>query len=190
MSKVYKLKSDSENYSFFLEQSNHVDNKFIRKYWEWKHIDLNLYEPVIYKLYQGDNGKKNYQLDISSFGSGLIIFSDKAITFLKEVLESCGQIVPIITESKRKKFVGFYANKNIYNESIINLNKSEFNQCENNKVFRKIVLNHKYPKNDFMFVLVQDPTIVFVTEKFKHLVEKHDLKGFDFSEFREIEVSD
>lgn len=187
MTKIYMLKSDSENYSFFLEQSSHIDNKFIKKYWGWKHINLESYEPVNYKLYSGDNGRKNYHMDISSYGNGLIIFSEKSIEILREILESSGQMVPIITESKRKKFLGFYANKNIYDDSIINLNKSEFNQYENGKLFYKIVLN-KCPENNFIFVLASEPTKVFVTEEFKNLVEKYNLQGFDFSEFTEIKI--
>lgn len=189
MSKVYQLTSDLEKYSHFLEQYKNVDETFIKKYWNWKYIDLNLYEPVIYKLYPGDNGKKNYHMDIST-SHGLIIFSEKAIVVLRDILESSGQIVPIITESKRKKFFGFYPNKNIYNDSIINFNKSEFNQYEKGKVFGKIILNNNYPKDDYIFSLSSYSMGCFVTENFKNLVEKYNLQGFDFSDFTEISVED
>ena len=190
MSKVYKLKCDLENYSYFHEKYTDVHNMFIDKYWSWKHIDLNIYEPVKYELYAGDNGRKNYQMDISTFTNGLIIFSEKAIEVLKDILEKTGQIVPIVTESKRKKFFGFYPNKNVYDDSIINFEKSEYNQYEKGKVFHKIVLNNNYPKNDYIFVLFDEPMIVFVTEKFKELVEKNNLKGFEFNEYTEIKVED
>lgn len=45
MSKVYQLKSDLENYAHFMEIYDDVDNRFICKYWSWKEIDLNTYEP-------------------------------------------------------------------------------------------------------------------------------------------------
>jgi hypothetical protein len=189
MTKIYSLKSDLEKYSHFLEQYKNVDESFIRKYWNWKYIDLNRYEPVIYKLHPGENRKKNYHMDIST-SHGLIIFSEKAIVALRDILEKNGQIVPIITESKRKIFLGFYANKNIYDDDIINLEKSEYSQYENGKVFGKIVLNNNYPKDDYIFSLSSYSMGTFVTDKFKQLVETHDLKGFDFSEFREVQVSD
>ena len=190
MTRVYQLKSDFENYSTFLEEYDNVDNRFINQYWEWKNVDLTIYTPISYKLTASDNNKKNYQMDISSFGSGLIIFSEKAINILKDILEQNGQILPIITPSKRKKFFGFYPNKNIYDDSIINLEKSEWRQAEKGKIFHKIVLNNNYPHNDFIFTLKSYSMSCFITEKFKELVEKHDLKGFDFSEIRQIKIED
>ncbi len=188
MNKVYQLKSDLENYSHFIEKYKHVDNMFIDKYWKWKNIDLNNYEPVKYELCAGDNGRKNYQMDIGKTSMGLIIFSERAINVLKEILERTGQIVPIITESKRKKFFGFYANKNIYDDSIINFEKSDWRQSEKGKIFRKIVLNNKYPKNDYIFTLASYAMGAFVTEKFQELVEKHDLQGFEFNQYTEVKV--
>jgi hypothetical protein len=189
MNKVYQLKSDLENYANFVEKYTDVHNMFIDKYWEWKSIDLNNYEPVKCELIHSGNNKKNYQFDVARI-NGLIIFSEKAIDVFKDILEKTGQIVPIITESKRKKFFGFFANKNIYDSSIINFKKSEYNQYEKGKVFHKIVLNNTYPKNDYLFVLFDEPMIVFVTEKFKNLVEKNDLKGFEFNEYTEVRVED
>ena len=188
--KVYQLLSDSKNYSFFLEQDKNVDNTFFKKYWECKSFDLTTYEPVVFKLHPGDNRLKNYKMDLSSFDSGLIIFSEKAIEVLKDILEKYGQIVPIITDSKRKKFFGFYANKNTFDDSIINLNKSDFGQYEKGKVFRRVVLNNNYPKEDYIFTLADYPMCCFVTTKFKNLVKKHDLKGFDFSDHHEVLVED
>ena len=189
MNKVYQLKSDLENYSFFLEKYNNVDNMFLDKYWEWKEIDLNTYEPVKYELCSAGNGGKNYKFDIART-NGLIIFSERAINVLKDILEQTGQIVPIITESKRKKFFGFYANKNIYDDSIINFEKSDYAQYEKGKVFRKIVLNNKYPKDDYIFTLSFYAMGAFVTEKFQELVEKHDLQGFEFNQYTEVKVED
>lgn len=190
MSKVYRLKSDFKNNACFLEQYTNVDNRFIKKYWGWKNIDLSTYDPVVLKLSSGDNGRINYKMDMSSFGGGLIIFSEKAINILKPILEKYGQIVPIITESKRKKFFGFYANKNIYDDSIINLGQSDYSHSEKGKLFYKVVLNNQYPKNDYMFTLSNYQVEVFVTEKFKNLVGQHDLKGFDFTSVHEVSIED
>lgn len=189
MSRVYKLHSDLENCAHFTERYKDVDNVFIKQYWEWKNIDLTSYIPVKYELCSAGNGVKNYRFDISRT-NGLIIFSEKAVNVLKDILEQTGQIVPIVTESKRKKFFGFYANKNIYYDSIINFEKSDWRQAEKGKIFSKVVLNNKYPKNDFLFVLLDEPMTVFVTDKFKQIVEENDLKGFEFNEYTEVKVED
>lgn len=118
----------------------------------------------------------------------MFIFSEKAIQVLKEILEKTGQIIPIETESKRKKYYGFYPSKNVYDGSIINWEKSRWWQAEKGKIIDKLVLNNNSPKDDFLFTLFDERMNAFVTEKFKELVEKNDLKGFDFS--KEIPVSD
>jgi len=80
--------------------------------------------------------------------------------------------------------------KNIYDDSIINLDKSEYNQYEKGKVFHKIILNQSYPKDDYLFVLSSYAMGCFVTEKFKQIVEEHNLQGFDFSDYNEIKIED
>lgn len=188
MNKVYQLKQDLENYANFLEQWDNLENTFHNKYWNWKDVNLDTYQPIKVKLYTSDTGKKNFKTDISRITGGLFIFSEKAIQVLKEILEQTGQVIPIETESKRKKFYGFYPNKNTYNDSIINLEKSVWREAEKGKIINRLVLNNSYPKDDYLFTLFDEPMDAFVTEKFKDLVEKNDLKGFDFS--KEILISD
>jgi len=130
MSKVYELKQDLENYANFVEQRNTLEDSFYYKYWGLKTIDLNEFKSIKLKLYVSDTGKKNYQTDISHISSGSFVFSEKAINFLKEILEKKGQFSPVETESKRKKFYGFYANKTPYDGSIINFEKSVWRQAE------------------------------------------------------------
>lgn len=187
MIKVYKLKQDLENFAHFIDQWDKLEDSFSSQYWGLKTIDLNAFKPLKLKLYASDTGKKNYQTDISFITGGLFIFSEKAINIFKEILDKTGQIIPIETESKKKNFYGFFPNKNIYDDSIINLDKSVWRQAEKGKIITKLVLNHNYPQNDFLFTLCDSPSICLVTDKFKELVENHDLKGFDFS--KEIEIS-
>ena len=188
MNKIYKLREDTENYAHFIEQQDNVDKTFFNKYWEWKTIDLETYQPVKLKLYASDTGKKNFQTDIALINGNLLILSEKSVNILKNILEQTGQIIPVETESKKKKFYGFYPNKNVYDSSIINFEKSDWRQAEKGKVIYKLILNNKYPQNDHLFTLFDVRTSIYVTDKFKELVEKNDLKGFDFS--REILVSD
>ena len=137
---------------------------------------------------KSEEGKRNFQMDIGIIDGSLMILSEKAINVLKNIIEETGQIIPIETESKKKKFFGFYPNKNVYDSSIINFEKSDWKQAEKGKIIHKVVLNNNYPKDDYLFTLFDVRTSIYVTEKFKELVEKHDLKGFDFS--KEILVSD
>lgn len=59
------------------------------------------------KNYKNYKGIKNYKKDIFLKG-GLIILSEKALKVLKPILEKKGQFVEVETDSKRKKFFGFY----------------------------------------------------------------------------------
>ena len=180
MSKIYELKEDSKNYSVFYETYDSLENVFIKKYWGWQTIDLENYQPVKFKLYKSDDGKKNFQMDIG-IESSLIILSERAINVLKDILEQTGQIIPIDTESKRKKFYGFYPNKNVYPSSAINFNKSKWKKVDKEKIMHKTILNSDSLKDDPLFVLSDDPMKVYVTEKFKEIVENNNLNGLDFS---------
>lgn len=188
MSKVYELKQDTESYANFIEQRDNFQDAFHYKYWGLKNIDLKEFKPIKLKLYASDTGKKNYQTDISYISSGLFVFSESAIKVFKDIFEEAGQILPVETESKRKKFFGFYFNKKPYGGSIINFEKSVWRQAEKGKLISKLVLNNDYPKEEYLFTLWDHPSYCFVTEKFKELVEKNNLKGFDFS--REIPIID
>lgn len=188
MNKVYELKQDTENYANFVEISDNLEDSFYYKYWGLKIIDLNKFRPIQLKLYASDTGKKNYQTDISYIGGASFAFSESAIKVFKDIFEETGQIFPIQTESKRKKFFGFYPNKKPYDGSIINFEKSVWRQAEKGKIITKLVLNNNYPKEEYLFTLWDHPSYCFVTEKFKELVKKNDLKGFDFT--KEIKVED
>lgn len=188
MNKVYQLKQDLENYAHFIEQRGKYEDSFSYKYWGLKKIDLNNYKPLILKLYASDTGKKNFQTDISYISGASFAFSENAIKVFKEIFEKTGQIFPVQTESKRKKFFGFYPNKKPYDGSIINFDKSVWRQADKGKLIKNLVLNNKYPKDDYLFTLYDHPSYVYVTESFKKLVEDNNLKGFDFS--KEIKIED
>jgi hypothetical protein len=53
----------------------------------------------------------------------------------------------------------------------------------------KTILNSDSLKDDPLFVLSDDPMKVYVTEKFKELVENNNLKGLDFSVVLSSETS-
>jgi len=81
-------------------------------------------------------------MDISTFTSPFIIFSQKAITIFKETLEQTGEIVPIITASKQKSFFGFHPTLRVKN--CVNWEESTYTEYPNGKKqLRKIVLIEK-----------------------------------------------
>lgn len=188
MTKVYKLWPDFDHHTSFLEQYDDVHNMFIDKYRDWKNIDISTYEPVVLHTYRTQEGIKNFKMDITPAAHGLIILSEKAVEVLKDVLDGTGQIIPIVTDSKRKKFYGFYPNKNVYTLSIVNMDKTDYRQAPKGKLFYKIILNEKYPKNDYIFTIDEVLSEIFVTDKFKELVEENNLGGLSFD--RIVEVSD
>lgn len=187
MPNIYKL-AKSPQVSNLVEVIIPNTPFFIEEYWEWSDIDLNTYNPIVFKLYQNQNGVKNFKSDLFILNGALCILSPKASNALDIVLSNTGQYIDIVTPSKRKIYKGFYPNKNVFDDSIINLNKSVWTQEENGKLIQKLVLNSNYPKNESLFVLKDEPMAVYVTDKFKDLVESNNLVGFDFS--KRIEISD
>ena len=126
-------------------------------------------------------------MDITIGANCLLILSERAVECLKDLLEKTGQIIPIITNSKRKKFYGFYANKNVYDLSLVNLEKSDYRQAERGKIFHKVVLNESYPHDDYIFTIRELAMKIYATDRFRELVEKHNLGGLRFD--RVVEVS-
>ena len=104
MSKLYKLLPGYENYSSFLIEEDSLSE--LEKYWNWQDINLETYKKIKFKLYNAENGTKNYKFDVTKRDNFLIL-SEKAVEILKPILEGKGQFLEIITPSKRKKFIGF-----------------------------------------------------------------------------------
>lgn len=119
-------------------------------------------------------------MDISFNYTSPVIFSEKAISILKPILERTGQILPIITPSKRKQFFGFVPSRALFSNNIINMVKSNWTKCELDILIREIILNQNAPTDQFLFSFQDNPMIV-VDENFKQIVEDNDLKGFDFN---------
>lgn len=183
---IYRLKSDLVNYSFFIETGKKYDDKFHIQHWNWKTLDIkNQYE---YKICASDTGKKTYQFDISAHSSNYIILSERAVVILKPILEPYGDFFEIITPSKRKKFIGYYPYKNVYPHDIINIEKSDVGYYDNGtyQIYHPVLYSGKH-ENDPLFVVDDLSLFIFANEKFKQLVEQHDLKGFDFSEIIPVE---
>lgn len=178
--KIYKLKSDLDEFPFFMEKFKNVDHIFFSKHFKWKDYDKKTYSFELMR--NSTSGRKNYNFDISSFSSNLLIFSEKAVYALKDILEKTGTFVHIKVDNNNKKFYGFYPNKNIYSLEIINLETSDYRMVGDQYLFYKVKFNDKAPVEDYLFALEEYSTGAYVTDKFKKIVEDNDLVGFDFTE--------
>lgn len=192
--KLYKLQTYFNDYSCFLEKnyehySNSIKHKALYEQ-NWKPFDLNKFKVPEFELLPSDNKKRNYQFDISSPSSPFYIFSEKAVEALKDILEPRGQFLPIITPSKRKKYIGYYPTNPVIN--MIDVKKSGMEK-EDLETFGVRNINDLYLKqeaelDDYIICFSEDRAKVFVTEKFRNEVEQAGLKGFDFI-YTKVEIT-
>ena len=184
--KVHKLQTYFNDYSCFLEKNyNHYSNSIKHKALyeqNWKPFDLNNFKVPEFELLPSDNNKRNYQFDISSPSSPFYIFSEKAVEALKDILEPRGQFLPIITPSKRKKYIGYYPTNPVIN--MIDVKKSGMEK-EDLETFGVRNINDLYLKqeaelDDYIICFSEERLCVLVTEKFRKRVEEAGLEGFDF----------
>lgn len=183
--KVYKLQNVMKNYSFFIEINyanwkDSIHTKSIEQ--KWRPFDLKNFKIPEFELHPSDTGKRNYRFDLSTSTGGFIIFSEKAIESLKDILEPRGQFLPVITPSKRKKYIGYYPTNPVIN--MIDVKKSGMEK-EDLETFGVRNINDLYLKqeaelDDYIICFSEERLCVLVTEKFRKRVEEAGLEGFDF----------
>ena len=137
------------------------------------------YQPIKLELGRSDSGKKNYQFDFSGALNPFLVFSESALTALADILEPRGQLLPVITESKRKRFFGYYPTNPL--SGCFDKEKSIYEEWPNGLMIRKPFLIAQNITDDYLFSIEEDISRVFVTDKFKQRVEDANLLGFDFS---------
>ena len=186
MKKIYLLKSTSKNTGIFMqdcpESERSIQGRAMAQRWKPFGDD---YQPIKLELIRNDSGKKNYQFDFNSFLDPFFVISESALTALADILEPRGQLLPVITESKRKKFYGYYPTNPL--SSCFDKEKSIYDECPNGFVVDKPFLIAQNITDDYLFSVEEDMSRVFVTDKFKQRVEDANLLGFDFS--TEISIS-
>lgn len=177
MTKIYLLNSNIDSHCFFMERNND-SSSFVRDHFKWKVYNEKTYS---YEL-MNNNNRRNYQFDFSFFSGGVLILSERGYEVLKNIIDDSCTKINISTTSKMKNFYGFYPNKKIFKNNIVDLNKSDFEKYEKGILFRKIFLNSSAPINDYLFSIEDYMARCFVTDKFKKIVEDNGLVGFDFTE--------
>lgn len=184
--KIYKLKSDTVNYSIFIEETSEGQDSImqlsVQNRWE---PFASKYNPITLSLSQSDTGKKNYQFDICSFLSPFFIFSEAALEKLGDILLPRGEVLPVITKSKKKVFYGFYPTNKL--SGGFDKHNSIYEEYPNGLMIRECVLIENKISDEYLFSIDEDVSSIFVTEKFRQRINDAELSGFDFS--FEIETS-
>ncbi len=169
--KIYKLKNNYDDFSHFIEMRDY----FVNDTWEWN-------SPVLNKIYRHEMGRsnknlKNFKLDVSRKINYLIL-SDRA----KPLFEEYGTFFEIETDSKRKKFVGFFPNKCIVSNELADLRISEYEISENGKLnLGNFFFKKEIESLDLDLFVVEGSSYIYVTDNFKEKLEKEGLGGFSFN---------
>lgn len=180
MKTIYLLRSISRNTCSFIQDYPEGEESVIgvtMRQW-WKPLD-GYVTPIVLELRRNDSGKRNYQFDLSSALNPFFVISEDTLNKLKDILEPRGQILPVITESKRKKFLGYYPTNPLSN--CFDKEKSIYREYSNGLMIEKPVLIASSITDEYLFSINEDISRVFVTDKFKKRVEEAGLLGFDFS---------
>nr|WP_244110323.1 DUF1629 domain-containing protein [Burkholderia cenocepacia] len=110
--------------------------------------------------------------------SPFLLFSERALDVLAPVLHDSGEI--LLVEAPIKDMFGFHVTRVI--ESAVDMDASKFKVYPRATVFNKIFLLKSRIEGADIFRLKESPATVFVSERFRELVEQNELKGFDFGE--------
>ena len=186
MKKIYLLKTTLSDTCSFIQDYPEGEEGIMRRAvrQRWKPFGDN-YQPIKLELRRNELGKKNYQFDFSGALNPFLVFSESALTALADILEPRGQLLPVITESKRKKFYGYYPTNPL--SGCFDKEKSVYDEWPNGLIIRKLFLIAQNITDEYLFSIEEDIGFVFVTDKFKQRVEDANLLGFDFS--TEISIS-
>lgn len=107
------------------------------------------------------------------------VISEQALDKLGDILKLRGEILSVVTESKKKKFFGYYPTNSL--EGCFDKKLSIYREYPNGLMIEKPVLIAKNITDEYLFSIEEDISRVFVTDKFKQRVEEAGLLGFDFS---------
>ncbi|WP_049206277.1 hypothetical protein [Proteus mirabilis] len=186
INKIYDFQSDVTIFCSFIQEYSEGEESIIGRAMRqrWDAFD-NSYKEVSLELRSNEQGKKNYQFDFSSALSPFMVFSEDALLSLSDILSSRGQVLPVKTESKRKKFVGYYPTNSL--SGCFDRKNSVYREYPNGLMIEKPVLIKNNITDEYLFTIDEYISRIFVTDKFKQRVEDAGLTAFDFSV--EIELS-
>lgn len=178
--KIYLLRSNTRDCSSFIEDYPSGQESIMGKVRDlfWKPFEGSL-EPISLSLNRSDSGKKNYSFDFSGSLRPFFVFSEFSLSTLNDILEPRGQLLPVITQSKRREFTGYYPTNPL--SGCFDKEKSVYREYPKGLMIEKPVLIAKNITDEYLFSIEEDISRVFVTDKFKQRVVESGLLGFDFS---------
>lgn len=105
--KIFFLHSDVTTCCSFMQDCSNTEDSImevvVRNLWR----PFNSYSAIKLELCRNDYGK-NYQFDFSGSFRPFFIVSEQALDRVGDILLPRGQVLPVITKSKKKKFFGYY----------------------------------------------------------------------------------
>lgn len=180
MKKIYSLESDVTNFCSFIEiyppNIGSIIGRSMRQ--NWQPFDRDNIS-IALKLRKNEEGKKNFKFDISGALAPFFVISEHAHDALEDILSPRGQIFPVISESKKKKFFGYYPTNPL--SGCFDKEKSKYREAEHGLIVERPVLIDKNVSDAYLFSIEESIRWVFVTDKFKQRVEEAGLLAFDFS---------
>ncbi|WP_422353095.1 imm11 family protein [Stenotrophomonas sp. AR026] len=177
---VYELSSDTERFSSFIERYSAHEESIMGRAMarRWQRFDSQ-YAPITLELSRSDSGRRSYDFDLSAALCPFLIFSESALDALNSTLPASGQVLEVLTESKRRRFYGYYPTNAL--RDCFDKHRSRFQTARNGLVVDTPVLLRDRLRGESLFTIEEDIRRVFVTEEFKRAVESSKLLGFDFS---------
>lgn len=150
MKTIYLLRSTSRNTCSFIQDYPEGEESIIgvsMRQW-WQPFD-NYVTPVVLELRRNDSGKRNYQFDFSSSLNPFFVISEDVLSKLDDIIKPRGQILPVITESKRKNFFGYYPTNPL--SSCFDKGKSTYREYPNGLMIEKPVLIASNITDEYLF---------------------------------------
>ncbi|HCJ7369211.1 TPA: hypothetical protein NVL56_001120 [Enterobacter hormaechei subsp. xiangfangensis] len=179
MKKIYLLGSDVTNFCSFIQDYPEGEESIMGRVRSANWKPLSNYIPIRLELRSNDTGKRNYQFDFSSALSPFFVLSENALDVLSDILLPRGEVLPVLTDSKRKTFLGYHPTNVL--SGCFDRENALFREAEGRFLIRKPVLKVDNITDEYLFSIEEDISRVFVTDAFKRRVEEAGLLGFDFS---------
>lgn len=180
--KIWEMNSDANNYDNFTLCNESDWDKLMVYEFDGKCIKDTWIEFCVKEIESIRKGDKP-----SLFGS-IPVFSHRAVEVLKEYLDNGTEILPLRYDK------GEYFVINVINvKECIDFEKSEikrFKSSDKIMRFKKYVFKEEAIKNEHIFKISEfSKGGVFVSDKFRNEVLRHQLQGFLFKEVWDSEVS-
>ncbi|BAP42592.1 putative uncharacterized protein [Pseudomonas sp. StFLB209] len=131
--------------------------------------------------------KKKKTADISLLGSNsLLVLSAKAHACLKDKLQPCGQFAPLA--SADECFIGFHVTR-VLQDAVI-WAASDYREQDAKKILYTPTLKQSSVEGNYVFMLQESQTRIYVSSTFFEDCERHGLTGIDWAQSKHINTSE